>query len=38
MNAILDMTLRDAMRSLACGTCVAVTFWLPFLWWLARAW
>ncbi len=29
MNAILNMTVRDALRSLACGALVGIVAWLP---------
>lgn len=38
MNAILDMTVRDALRSMACYAFMTLVLWLPFLWWLARNW
>ncbi len=34
---ILDMTLRDAGKLLACGTFVACVFWLPVIVVVARA-
>lgn len=31
MKAILDMSLRDALRALACGAIVGVVAWLPII-------
>lgn len=31
MKSLLDMTLRDALRALACGAIVGVVAWLPVI-------
>ena len=31
MKPLLDMTLRDALRTLACGAIVGIVAWLPVI-------
>lgn len=38
MTSILDMTLREALRSLACSAFIAFAAYLPLIWWLVREW
>jgi len=38
MKSILDMTVRDALRSLACSAFIAFAAYLPLIWWLVREW
>lgn len=37
MNALLDMTLRQLLRTLLCGAAVALSFYLPLIYFLLRA-
>lgn len=31
MKSLLDMTLREALRTLACGAIVGIVAWLPVI-------